>query len=87
MAYAQIQRPSTTSQSSANAVADQWQQGPYIGDSGINSGANTGAGSLTGHEGDLAGQEGTGYDMDYAAQGYTQQQVDGKTIDNGTPIH
>ncbi len=73
MSYAQIQRPSTTSQSSANAATEQWQQEHYMagGDSGIQSGA---AGSLAGHGAD--GQE--GFEHGYQ-QGYTQQQVDGKS--------
>ncbi|XP_023349288.1 armadillo segment polarity protein isoform X2 [Eurytemora carolleeae] len=57
-----------------------WQQGHYMGpDSGIHSGAQTQAPSLTGHEEDMdtGGQDQVIFDMDQGYnQSYTQDQVD-----------
>ncbi|XP_039292968.1 armadillo segment polarity protein isoform X2 [Nilaparvata lugens] len=53
-----------------------WQQGNYLGDSGIHSGATTQAPSLTGKEDDMDGDQ-LIFDLDQGfAQGFTQDQVD-----------
>ena len=86
MSYtASLTRPGAGNANSSAANVDNWQSSHYMGqgDSGIQSGATTGApGSLTGH--DDPAQPTTGpdgqpilYDMDQGyPQGYTQQEVD-----------
>lgn len=54
-----------------------WQQGNYLADSGIHSGATTQVPSLSGKE----DEEMDLFDLDQGyAQGFTQDQVDGKSL-------
>lgn len=56
-----------------------WQQGAYLGDSGINSGAATQVPSLSGKEDDEMEGDQLMFDLDQGfTQGFTQDQVDGE---------
>lgn len=66
--------------SSSKEQTLMWQQSSYLGDSGIHSGATTQAPSLTGKEDDMEGDQ-LMFDLDHGfTQGFTQEQVDGKSI-------
>lgn len=57
-----------------------WQQNSYLNDSGIHSGAVTQAPSLSGKEDEEMEGDQLMFDLDQGfAQGFTQDQVDGKT--------
>lgn len=59
-----------------------WQQGSYLADSGINSGAATQVPSLSGKEDDDMEGDQLMFDLDQGfAQGFTQDQVDGMFMD------
>jgi len=59
-----------------------WQQNSYLSDSGIQSGAVTQAPSLSGKEDEEMEGDQLMFDLDQGfAQGFTQDQVDGKILD------
>lgn len=66
-------------QSAEISVKEQtilWQQTSYLADSGISTGLNTGAPSLSGKEDDME-REQILFDLDQGFSTFTQDQVDG----------